>query len=58
MQASEIISDCRFELLEPIPGFWTDAELLNQINKAQQDYVNQTRILCLLYTSRQQISFS
>jgi hypothetical protein len=45
MQASEIISDCRFELLEPIPGFWTDAELLNQINKAQQDYVNRTRIL-------------
>lgn len=45
MLASEIISDCRFELLEPIQGFWTDAELLNQINKAQQAFVEETRIL-------------
>jgi hypothetical protein len=45
MLVSELITDVRFELQEPVPGFWTDPELLNQINRAQQDFVNRTRIL-------------
>ena len=45
MLASEVITDVRFELMEPVPGFWTDAELINQINRAQQDFTNKTRIL-------------
>jgi len=43
MLASEIISDVRNELLEPVAGFWTDAELLNWINRAEKDFANRVR---------------
>jgi hypothetical protein len=45
MQASELITQIRSELVEPIAGFWTDAELLGWINRAEADFVNRTRIL-------------
>lgn len=45
MQASEIITDVRRELLETNSGFWSDAELLRSLNRAEMDYVNRTRIL-------------
>jgi hypothetical protein len=45
MIASEIISDVRLALVEPVAGFWTDAELLGWINRAESDFVNRTRIL-------------
>lgn len=47
MLASQIITDVRRELLESNAdaSFWTDAELLRLINRAQFDYVNKTRIL-------------
>jgi hypothetical protein len=45
MQASELITSIRSELVEPIAGFWTDAELLGWINRAESDFVNRTRIL-------------
>lgn len=45
MQASEIISDIRAELIEPFPGFWTNARLLSLINLAEKDFVQETRLL-------------
>jgi hypothetical protein len=43
MLASEVITDIRQELLEPVPGFWADANLLTWINRAEQDYVGRVR---------------
>lgn len=43
--ASQIISDVRKELLETSAQFWSDAELLRYINRAQIDFANKTRIL-------------
>lgn len=45
MQASELITQIRSELVEPIAGFWTETELLGWINRAESDFVNRTRIL-------------
>lgn len=46
MLASTIISDARRELLEySAQLFWSDAELLRLLNRAETDYVNRTRIL-------------
>lgn len=45
MQASEIITDVRRELLETSGAFWSDAELLRHLNRAEMDFVNRTRIL-------------
>ena len=45
MQASEILTDVRRELLETNAGFWSDAELLRLLNRAEMDFVNRTRIL-------------
>lgn len=45
MLASTIITDVRRELLETTGAFWSDAELLRHLNRAQNDYVNRTRIL-------------
>lgn len=45
MLASEIITDVRRELLEPQAGFWSDAELLRHLNRAEKDFINRTRIL-------------
>lgn len=44
MQASEIISDVRGTLVEPIAGFWSDPELLQWINRAERDFFNKTRL--------------
>lgn len=44
MQVSQIISDARTELLEPIAGFWEDSELLRQASRAERDFVNRTRL--------------
>jgi hypothetical protein len=43
MLASEVISDVRLELLEPVAGFWSDAELLNWLNRAETDFANRVR---------------
>lgn len=45
MQAQEIINDVRRELVETIGAFWSDAELLALLNRAEKDFVNKTRIL-------------
>jgi hypothetical protein len=45
MQASQIITDVRRELLETSAAYWSDAELLRHINRAESDYANRTRIL-------------
>lgn len=45
MLASDIIANVRSTLVEPVAGFWTDAELLNWLKRAENDYVNKTRIL-------------
>lgn len=45
MQASQIITDVRRELLETTGNFWSDSELLRLINRGQIDFVNKTRIL-------------
>jgi hypothetical protein len=43
MTGTELITDIRNELLEPVAGFWTDAELLLWINRAEQDFVGRVR---------------
>lgn len=43
MLASELITQVRAELLEPVPGFWSDVELLNSINRGEADYVQRVR---------------
>lgn len=43
MTGQEVINDIRQELLEPVPGFWTDPNLLTWINRAEQDYVGRIR---------------
>jgi len=45
MLASQVITDVRRELLETTGIFWSDAELLRHLNRAELDYVNKTRIL-------------
>jgi hypothetical protein len=45
MKVSEIILDVRRELLESSAAFWSDAEILRHVNRAEMDYVNKTRIL-------------
>jgi len=45
MQAQQIITDARRELLETVGIFWSDAELLRLYNKAEMDFVNKTRML-------------
>lgn len=45
MQASEIILDARRELLETSGAFWSDAELLRSLNRAEKDFINRTRVL-------------
>lgn len=45
MQAQTLITDVRRELVEISASYWTDAELLRHINRAELDFVNKTRIL-------------
>lgn len=45
MQAQTLITDIRRELVEISASYWTDAELLRHINRAELDFVNRTRIL-------------
>jgi len=45
MLASQIITDVRRELIETSAQFWSDAELLRLINRAELDFTNKTRIL-------------
>src|SRR6185369_4697092 len=45
MQASQILTDVRRELLETSPIFWSDAELLRHLNRGELDFVNKTRIV-------------
>lgn len=45
MQAQELITRVRQELVETVGSFWSDAELLTLLNKAERDFVNRTRIL-------------
>jgi hypothetical protein len=45
MLASEIITEVRKELVEPSAAFWTDAEFLAWINRAELDFNDKTRIL-------------
>ena len=45
MQAAEIITDVRQELLETTGSFWSDAELIRLINRGQRDYVRRTKVV-------------
>lgn len=45
MQAQIILTDVRREILETAASFWSDAELLRHINRAELDFTNKTRIL-------------
>jgi len=45
MQASQILTDVRRELLETTGAFWSDTELLRLLNRAELDIVNRSRIL-------------
>lgn len=44
MTTVEILAQIRSELVEPIPGFWTDDELILWLNRAMQDFANKTRL--------------
>lgn len=43
MTGADLITDIRKDLLEPVAGFWTDAELLTWINRAELDLSNRVR---------------
>lgn len=45
MKAQEIIDDVREELVETIAAFWSDAQLLALLNRAEKDFCNKTRML-------------
>lgn len=45
MIAQTLITDVRRELVEISASYWTDAELLRHINRAELDFTNKTRIL-------------
>ena len=45
MQAQTLITDIRRELVEISASYWTDAEFLRHINRAELDFSNRTRIL-------------
>lgn len=45
MQAQELITRVRQELVESVGSFWSDTELLNLLVKGERDFVNRTRIL-------------
>lgn len=45
MLASELLTQIRSTLVEPVAGFWTDTELLGWLTRAEADYNNRTRIL-------------
>lgn len=45
MKASEIITRVRKELVETIGVFWSDAELLELVNKGERSYLNEIRWL-------------
>ena len=46
MLARQILDDVRRELLEySAPSFWSDAELVRHLNRAQMDFANRTRML-------------
>lgn len=45
MQAQEIITRVRQELVETVGSFWGDPELLTLLVKGERDFVNRTRIL-------------
>ena len=43
MTGQDLITEIREELLEPIAGFWTDAELLRQLNRGESDFSQRVR---------------
>jgi hypothetical protein len=45
MQAQELITRVRQELVETVGSFWSDEELLNLLRKGERDFTNRTRIL-------------
>lgn len=45
MTGQDIIDAVRSTLVEPVAGFWTDAELLAWVNRAELDFNNRTHIL-------------
>jgi len=45
MKVSDIITQVRTELVEPVAGFWTDDELLGWINRFERHFNNLTRIM-------------
>ena len=45
MIAQTLITDIRRELLETSASYWSDAELIRHINRAELDFANKTRIL-------------
>ena len=45
MIAQEIIDDVRNELVETVAAFWSNAELLRLLNRAEKDFCNKVRML-------------
>ena len=43
MTVQEAIDEIRQQLLEPVAGFWSDAELINHIKRAELDFSNKVR---------------
>jgi len=54
MTTADILAQIRSALVEPVPGFWTDEELLRWINRGQLDFVNRTRVMEDKYTTSTQ----
>lgn len=51
MLASDVITQVRSALVEPVPGFWTNDELLGWINRAERDFSNRTHVFQDIATS-------
>jgi hypothetical protein len=44
MLALDVITQIRSALVEPVPSFWSNEELLGWINRAEKDFANRTHI--------------
>jgi len=42
---AQLVADCRAEVIEPNPAFFSDTRMLGLVNLAQQEYVRKTRCL-------------
>lgn len=56
MTTQDILDQIRSALVEPVPGFWSNEELLLWINRGQLDFVNRTRVMEDKYQTSTQAS--